>query len=88
MDEREQKRLFNFPTQTYSNFLTQILTKRIQKIFGKGISVSAIRSVYTSSILREGLKEVEEITDRLEQKASEMGTSLSMLMSVYYKNKV
>ncbi|RZK01637.1 MAG: hypothetical protein EOO43_24180 [Flavobacterium sp.] len=63
------------------------LTKKLQKIYGKSVSVSAIRSIYTSSVLREDLKEVEEINDRLEQKAAEMGTSVNMLKTVYLKER-
>ncbi|RYE58453.1 MAG: hypothetical protein EOP48_03510 [Sphingobacteriales bacterium] len=63
------------------------LTKKLQKIYGANVSVSAIRSIYTSSVLRQDLKEVEEISDRLEQNAAEMGTSVNMLKSVYLKER-
>ncbi|RZK10313.1 MAG: hypothetical protein EOO46_11105 [Flavobacterium sp.] len=69
------------------SFTSSTFTKRIQRLYGKGVSVSQLRSIYTSSVLRDDIREVEKLNETLTEKANEMGTSLNMLKTVYLKNK-
>ncbi|RZK10580.1 MAG: hypothetical protein EOO46_10200 [Flavobacterium sp.] len=68
-------------------FTSSSFTKRIQRLYGKGVSVSQLRSIYTSSVLRDDIREVEKLNEKLTNTAHEMGTSVSMLRNVYFKNK-
>ncbi|RZK04085.1 MAG: hypothetical protein EOO46_17550 [Flavobacterium sp.] len=68
-------------------FTSSTFTKRIQRLYGKGVSVSQLRSIYTSNVLRDDIREVERLNKKLTDTANSMGTSLNMLSNVYLKNK-
>ncbi|RYY43755.1 MAG: hypothetical protein EOO06_19240 [Chitinophagaceae bacterium] len=68
-------------------FTSSTFTKRMHRLYGKGVSVSAIRSIYTSNVLRDEIETIEKLNDKLEQKANEMATSVNMLKNTYYKSK-
>eukprot|EP01031_Cornospumella_fuschlensis_P024678 gene24678-29820_t len=63
------------------------LTKRLNSIYGDGVSVSVLRSIYASDTMGDDMRELNALKRKIDEKAEQMGTSSAMLDQVYIKEK-
>ena len=79
--------VFLSPNGGRSRFTSSTLTKRLNSLLGDGVSVSALRSIWASEELGDTMAEYASLKRKLEDKAEDMGTSVSMLDQVYVRGK-
>eukprot|EP01031_Cornospumella_fuschlensis_P024663 gene24663-29798_t len=70
-----------------SRFSASGLTKALNRIYGAGVSVSVLRSIYASETMGEDMAELNALKRKLDEKAQLMGTSSAILDQVYIKEK-
>eukprot|EP01031_Cornospumella_fuschlensis_P025543 gene25543-30842_t len=70
-----------------SRFSASGLTKRLNSIYGAGVSVSVLRSIYASETMGDDMRELNALKRKIDEKAEQMGTSSGVLEMVYVREK-